>query len=260
MDRLKGKVAIVTGGASGIGRATALLMGREGAAVCIGDINEDLGRAAANDIVSAGGRAMFVRADVSQAHDCERLVRASIEQYGALHVLHNNAYWARSGRNVVDLDEADWDRTIDVCLKGMYLMSHYAIPSMLESGGGSIINMASVVAMVGSRSSPAYVAAKGAIVSFTKSLAIDYGKRGIRANCIAPGTIATAANAERHNDPTWTSYILEHSLLDRIGQPEDIAYAVLYLASDESAFVTGSTLVVDGGVTSTPHWGRPRAP
>ncbi len=258
MDRLKGKVAIVTGGASGIGRATARLMATEGAAVCIGDVDEAGARTVVSDIESEGGRAMYVRADVSQAHDCERLVRSSIERFGALHILHNNAYWARSGRTVVELEEADWDQTLQVSLKSMYLMCKYAIPHMLQSGGGSIVNMASVVALIGSRSSPAYVAAKGAGVSFTKSLAIDYGKRGIRANCIAPGTIATAANAERHNDPAWTTYILEHSLLDRIGLPDDIANAVLYLASDESAFVTGSMLVVDGGASSTPHWGPPR--
>src|SRR5262249_7213473 len=147
----------------------------------------------------------------------------TVARFGRLQVLHNNAYWARSGRTVLTLDEADWDRTIDVCLKSMYLMSRLAIPHMLESGGGSIVNMASAVALMGSRASPAYVAAKGAIVSFTKSLAIDFGKQGIRANCIAPGTIATAANAERQDDPTWTRFVLEHTLLTRVGQPEDIA-------------------------------------
>jgi NAD(P)-dependent dehydrogenase (short-subunit alcohol dehydrogenase family) len=156
------------------------------------------------------------------------------------------------------LDEADWDRTLAVCVKSMYLMSRYAIPHMLTAGGGSIVNMASAVALMGSRSSPAYVAAKGAIVSFTKSLAIDFGKHGIRANCIAPGSIATAANAERHADPAWINGILDNTLLTRVGQPEDIAQAVVYLASDESSYVTGTMLVVDGGATSTPRWGFAR--
>jgi NAD(P)-dependent dehydrogenase (short-subunit alcohol dehydrogenase family) len=258
MQRLQGKVAIVTGGASGIGRATARLMAAEGARVCVGDIDMEGGLQTVAEIEAGRGVGLFVHADVSRADEAAHLVEATVQRFGGVHVLHNNAYWARSGRTVLTLDEEDWDRTIDVCLKSMYLMSRCVIPHMLKSGGGSIVNMASAVAFMGSRASPAYVAAKGAIVSFTKSLAIDFGKYGIRANCVAPGTIATAANAERQGDPAWNGFILEHTLLTRIGQPQDIAYAVVYLASDESAYVTGTTLIVDGGATSTPNWGSRR--
>jgi NAD(P)-dependent dehydrogenase (short-subunit alcohol dehydrogenase family) len=254
VQRLKDKVAIVTGGASGIGQATARLFAAEGAAACIGDINADAGEATAADINARGGQALFVKTDVSLAVDAERLVKAAVERWGGLHVLHNNAYWARQGRTVVTLDEPDWDRTLDVSLKGMYLMTHYAVPHMLRAGGGSVINMASAVGLMGTRGNPAYAAAKGAVISFTKALAIDFGKQGIRANCVAPGSIATAANAERRKDGRWAEYILEHTLLARTGEPEDIANAVLFLASDESSYITGITLVVDGGATSTPNW------
>ena len=258
MDRLRGKVAIVTGGASGIGRATALLFAAEGAAVGIGDIDAAGGQAVVAQIEALGGRALFVPTDVSSAAHAERLVAETVARWGAVHVLHNNAFWAKSGQTVLTLSDDDWDRTLDVCVKGMFLMSRYAIPPMLQAGGGSIVNMASAVALMGSRANPAYVAAKGAIISFTKSLAIDFGKSGIRANCVAPGSIATGVNAARRTDSRWADFVLDHTLLARTGEPEDIAQAVLYLASSESAYVTGTTLVVDGGATSTPNWGRPR--
>jgi NAD(P)-dependent dehydrogenase (short-subunit alcohol dehydrogenase family) len=257
MDRLTGKVAIVTGGASGIGRATAMLFAAEGAAVTVGDIDAAGGQAVVAEIEALGGQVLFVRTDVSSAVDAERLVAQTVDRWGAVHVLHNNAFWARGGQTVLGLSDDDWDRTLDVCLKGMFLMSRCAIPHMLAAGGGSIVNMASAVALMGSRGNPAYVAAKGAVISFTKSLAIDFGKDGIRANCVAPGSIATGANAENRKDPRWAEFVLEHTLLARPGVPEDIAHAVLYLASDDSSYVTGTTLVVDGGATSTPNWGRP---
>jgi NAD(P)-dependent dehydrogenase (short-subunit alcohol dehydrogenase family) len=257
VDRLRGKVAIVTGGSSGIGRATARLFAAEGALVAIGDVNEAGGQETIAAIGAAGGQALFVRTDVAQAADCERLVNAAVDRWGALHVLFNNAYWSQGQRTVVTLAEDEWDRTIGVSLKSMYLMSHFAIPAMLAAGGGSIVNMASAVALMGTQRNPAYAAAKGGVISLTKAIAIDFGKQGVRANCIAPGSIATGANVERRQDPAWADYTLERMLSPRTGQPDDIAYAALYLASDESTFLLGSTIVVDGGQTSTPNWGRP---
>ena len=250
MDRLKNKVAIVTGGASGIGRATVLLFVAEGAKVAIGDVDSAGGEETVRLARTAGGEVFFQRTDVSSAADADALVKATVQRWGALHVLHNNAYWAPTGKNVLNTSEEEWDRTQDITLKSMYLMSRAAIPEMLKAGGGSIVNMASVAGVVGSANFSAYAAAKGGVVALTKSMATDFGKQGIRVNCIAPGPIATPAIAELRKDAKWLERQMNRLLLSDLGRPEDIAYAVLYLASDESSFVTGSTMVVDGGATS----------
>lgn len=250
MDRLKNKIAIVTGGASGIGRATVLLFVAEGARVAVGDVDVPAGEETVRLARAAGGDVLFQRTDVSIASDADALVRATVQRWGGLDVLHNNAYWAPTGRNVLDTTEEQWDRTQDVTLKSMYLMSRAAIPEMLKRGGGSIVNMASVAGVVGSRNFSAYAAAKGGVVALTKSMATDFGKQGIRVNCIAPGPIATPAIAELSKDPQWLGRQLNRLLLGALGKPDDIAYAVLYLACDESAFTTGLTMLVDGGATS----------
>ena len=250
MDRLKNKIAIVTGGASGIGRATVLLFVAEGARVAVGDVDVPAGEETVRLARAAGGDVLFQRTDVSIASDADALVRATVQRWGGLDVLHNNAYWAPTERNVLDTTEEQWDRTQDVTLKSMYLMSRAAIPEMLKRGGGSIVNMASVAGVVGSRNFSAYAAAKGGVVALTKSMATDFGKQGIRVNCIAPGPIATPAIAELSKDPQWLGRQLNRLLLGALGKPDDIAYAVLYLACDESAFTTGLTMLVDGGATS----------
>ena len=249
-SRLQGKVAIVTGAASGIGRATACLFAREGARVAIGDIDSAGGEETVRLARLAGGEVFFLRTDVSQSGDCVALVRATLQAWKRLDVLDNNAYWGPTGRNVLTTTEEEWDRTQNVTLKSMYLMSRAAIPEMLKNGGGSIVNMASVAGLVGSANFSAYAAAKGGVVALTKSMATDFGKQGIRVNCIAPGPIETPAIAELRKDPRWLERQMNRLLLDHLGRPEDIAYAALFLAADESSFVTGSTLVVDGGATS----------
>ena len=249
-NRLQGKVAIITGAASGIGRATACLFAREGARVAIGDIDSAGGEETVRLARLAGGEVFFLRTDVSQNGDCVALVRATLQAWKRLDVLDNNAYWGPTGRNVLTTTEEEWDRTQNVTLKSMYLMSRAAIPEMLKNGGGSIVNMASVAGLVGSANFSAYAAAKGGVVALTKSMATDFGKQGIRVNCIAPGPIETPAIAELRKDPRWLERQMNRLLLDHLGRPEDIAYAALFLAADESSFVTGSTLVVDGGATS----------
>ena len=249
-SRLQGRVAIVTGAASGIGRATVCLFAREGARVAIGDIDSGGGEETVRLARAAGGEVFFQRTDVSCADDCDALVQATVKAWGRLDVLDNNAYWGPTGRNVLTTTEEEWDRTQNVTLKSMYLMSRAAIPEMLKNGGGSIVNMASVAGLVGSANFSAYAAAKGGVVALTKSMATDFGKQGIRVNCIAPGPIETPAIAELKKDPRWLERQMNRLLLDHLGWPEDIAHAALFLASDESTFVTGSTLVVDGGATS----------
>ncbi len=248
--RLQGKVAIITGGASGIGRATVLLFLREGARVAIGDIDEAGARETLRMAHVQESDAMFLKTDVASATDCAALVQATLQAWERLDVLHNNAYWAPTGRNVLTTSEDEWDRTQDITLKSMYLMSRAALPHMLARGSGSIVNTASVAGLVGSRNFSAYAAAKGGVVALTKSMATDFGKQGIRVNCIAPGPIDTPAIAELKKNPDWLAFQMNRLLLDHLGRPEDVAHAALFLASDESSFVTGSTLLVDGGATA----------
>jgi NAD(P)-dependent dehydrogenase (short-subunit alcohol dehydrogenase family) len=247
--RLATKIALVTGGASGIGRATALLFAREGAAVMLADINE-AGQAVAREIAVEGGRAIFEQADVTRADDCERMVNRLRSELGGLHVLFNNAGIIHRA-SVLELSEVDWDRVSAVNLKSIFLVSRLAIPLMAECGGGSIINTASGWGIAAGARAAAYCASKGAVVLLTKAMALDHGPQRIRVNCICPGDTDTPmlrSEAQQLGEPV-EEFLAEAARrpLGRIGKPEEIAQAVLYLASDASAFVTGTTLVVDGG-------------
>ncbi len=247
--QLDGKVAIVTGGASGIGRATALLLAHEGATVAIGDVNPIAGQSVADEILRAGGRAIFEIVDVTSAADCRRLVVRTLLEFGRIDVLFNNAGIIRRA-TVMDLREEDWDRVMAVNVKSIYLLSREVIPHMEKQGAGSIINTSSGWGLAGGAKAAVYCASKGAVVLLTKAMAIDHGPQ-IRVNCICPGDTDTRMlRAEAAQLGEDANNFLANSArrpLGRVGSPEEIAQAVLYLASDASSFVTGTTLVVDGG-------------
>jgi NAD(P)-dependent dehydrogenase (short-subunit alcohol dehydrogenase family) len=246
---LSGKTALITGAARGIGRATALLFAREGAAVAIADVSPD-GEAVAQEIIRQGGRAIFEQIDVTRAADCQRAVERTLQEFGAIRVLFNNAGIIRRA-SVLELSEEDWDRTMAVNVKSIFFMSRQVIPIMSKAGGGSIINTASGWGLAGGARAAAYCASKGAVVLLTKAMAIDHGPQHIRVNCICPGDTDTGMlRDEAHQLAEQEERFLADSArrpLGRIGTPEEIAQAALYLASDASSFVTGTALVVDGG-------------
>jgi len=249
VQSLTGKIVLITGAASGIGRAAALLFAREGAAVAIADVNQS-GQAVAEEIIGSGGHAFFESADVTHAIDCQRVADRTLREFGGIHILFNNAGIMRRA-SVTELSEEDWDRVMAVNVKSIFLMSRLVIPIMAEAGGGSIINTASGWGLAGGPSAAVYCASKGAVVLLTKAMAIDHGPRKIRVNCICPGDTDTAMlRDEAQQLGAREDIFLADSArrpLGRLGKPEEIAQAALYLASDASSFVTGAALVVDGG-------------
>jgi len=251
--RLAGKVALITGSGSGIGRASALRFAQEGARVVVLDWNPQGGRETESMVRARGGEAIFVQADVSRDEDVRRAIDATIAAYGALHILYNNAGIQVFG-TLPNTSEADWYKVMDVNLKGMYLACKYAIPHMIAQGGGSIICTSSALGLVGDPDLPAYGATKGGILAMVKSMAQAHGRQGIRVNAICPGDVETPILAEFFDyqpDPAEARrQVAKEYALGRIAQPEEVANVALFLASDESSFVTGTYIVVDGGLTS----------
>ncbi|MDP6550134.1 MAG: glucose 1-dehydrogenase [Dehalococcoidia bacterium] len=250
MKRLENKVALISGGARGMGAEEARLFDREGASLVIGDILEEEGRQTEAQINEGGGKCLFVRLDVTSEDDWRRAVGAAVARLGKLDVLVNNAGIFPLGR-VEDTSQEMWDRVMAINARGVFLGTKYAIPEMRNAGGGSIINMSSIAGLVGSALAAAYTASKGAVRLFTKATAIQYARDGIRANSVHPGVIETLMTAgSLLSTEAGRQTQIARAPLGRLGQPIDVAYGVLYLASDESSFVTGSELVIDGGLTA----------
>ena len=250
--RLDGKVALITGAGSGMGRAAAELFAGEGARVVIADVVDDAGDTAVDAVRSAGGEATYVHADVSKWDDCVAMVRAATDTFGGLHVLYNNAgVFPADDGGVLDTPESTWERVMEINLKGVWLGCRAAIPAMLESGGGSIVNVASFVALMGAATAQiAYTASKGGVLSMTRELAVEYARQGIRANALCPGPIETPLLQELLSDPDRRARRMVHIPMGRLGRAEELAKAALFLASDDASFMTGAALVVDGGITA----------
>ncbi len=250
--RLARKVAIITGSAGGMGQVAAELFASEGASVVVTDVVADAGKETAQRIEDAGGRAIFVQADVSKEEDVKGLVASAVEAFGQVDILYNNAgIMPMDDGSVTDISEVTWDRVLDVNLKSTFLCSKYVIPHMVERGQGSIVNIASFVALLGCTvPQDAYTASKGGIMALTKSLAVQYGRQGIRCNAICPGPIETPLLRTLWTSEDARNLRLNRIPLGRFGEAKDIVYMALYLASDESSWTTGSWFVVDGGITS----------
>jgi NAD(P)-dependent dehydrogenase (short-subunit alcohol dehydrogenase family) len=256
--RLANKVALITGAGTGIGRATALLFAREGAKLVVQDLNADTAQDTAQLIMKTGGEAVSIGGDVTSSADAEAMVKEAVDTYARLDVLFNNAGIWRGG-TILDISEDDWDRTMDVNVKGIYLVSKYAVQQMMRQESGAIINAASVAALRGSPMSAAYNASKGAVLLLTKCMALDFGRYGIRVNCTCPGVIETQMADQLMSyrslgDDDRKQALLEtyedRHMVGRLGRPEEVARVALFLASDEASFVTGAAWSVDGGLSA----------
>jgi NAD(P)-dependent dehydrogenase (short-subunit alcohol dehydrogenase family) len=252
MPRLDGKVALITGAGNGMGRVASVLFAQEGARIVVADWSEEGGGETVAAVEAAGGEATFVKVDVAKAEQVEAMVATAISRFGSLDVLYNNAgIFPADDGGVTETPEPTWDRVMEVNLKGVWLGCKYGVPAMLSSGGGSIVNVASFVALMGAATAQiAYTASKGGVLAMTREIAVEYGRQGIRANSLCPGPIATPMLEELMSDPERKQRRLVHIPMGRLGQAEELARAALFLASDESSFMTGAQLVVDGGITA----------
>lgn len=250
--RLQGKVALITGGASGMGRVASMLFAAEGARVVLTDLNDERGQATASEITDAGGQALYFHADVSRETDAKAMVQAAVQRFGGLHILYNNAgVMLPADGSVHTTEESVWDTTLAVNVKGVAFGCKYGVPAMLASGGGSIINVASFVAWLGAATSQtAYTASKGAVLAMTREIAVEYARKGIRCNALCPGPIETPLLMQLLSDEEKKQRRFIHIPMGRLGQAEELAKAALFLASDDSSYMTGTSLIVDGGITA----------
>jgi len=247
--RLQDRVALITGGGSGIGRASALLFAGEGARVVVADANEAAGRRVVEDVHGSGGTAALVRVDVTRPAEVQAMVAFAEAQFGALHVLFNNAgIFPDADGSVIDTDEAVLDQVLAVNVKGVFFGCKYGIPALLRAGGGSVINTASFVAVLGAATSQsAYTASKGAVLALTREIAVEFARRGIRANALCPGPVNTPLLQNLLANPAARARRFVHLPMGRLAEAEEVAQAALFLASNESAYVNGTTFLVDGG-------------
>jgi NAD(P)-dependent dehydrogenase (short-subunit alcohol dehydrogenase family) len=252
MGRLDGKVALITGGASGMGMVASQLFASEGAKVVLTDVDDDAGERVAGKIRADGGEATYVHADVSSESDAKAMVDTSVGTYGGLTVLYNNAgVMLADDGSVHSTDESIWDTTLAINVKGVAHGCKYGIPAMIESGGGSVINVASFVAWMGAATSQtAYTASKGAVLAMTREIAVEYARKGVRCNALCPGPIDTPLLTELLSDPDRRQRRFVHIPMGRLGQAEELARSALFLASDDSSYMTGASLIVDGGITA----------
>ena len=251
--RLSGKVAFITGAGMGQGREGALLFAEQGARVAVADVNGEAAAETVRLIAQAGGEALALVGNVGVERDVERMIRETVARFGALHVLYNNAgvLWKDVDRSVLDTSEESWDRVQAINLKGPFFVAKHGIPHLVRAGGGSVINVGSVSALCGfTVAQDSYTSAKGALISLTKSLAIQFARQNVRCNIIHPGIIETPMQAPYLADPAKRRSFEEGIPLGRIAKPREIAYVALFLASDESSYVTGAEIVADGGFTA----------